>query len=91
MNKKIFEIVKGVIFETLQVDTEGVSLEDKIEDICQDSIQIFSLVMNFEKKFNYRINYGDLIKIETVGDIVDLVVQLEEKGEISSEETNFKG
>ena len=68
--------------ETLQIEPEKIDLESKIEDVCKDSIQIFSLVMAFEKKFNYKVKYEDLMRIETIRDIINLVSRLEKEGEI---------
>lgn len=67
------EIVVNLIAETLGVDRELIGLDKKIEDLCADSIQIFNLILAFEKKFDYQSRYEDLIDIETVGDIIQYI------------------
>lgn len=70
IQEKIMHEVYGVISDNLHIPRSEITLDSKIEDLCKDSIQIFSLVMAFEKKFARRLQYDELIKIETVGDIV---------------------
>jgi len=71
--------VYEVIIETLGIDRAAFDESSKIEDICKDSIQIFSLIMAFEKKFGQKVDYDDLVNIETVGDIMRLVERLGNK------------
>ncbi len=73
MEEDVFSIVRHVVAGTLHVDPDSVKMEQRIEDICEDSIQMFSLVMNFEKKFQYRVKYDDLMRIETIRDIAELI------------------
>lgn len=71
--KNVEEIVITLIAETLDIDRSLVSLDKKIEDLCADSIQIFNLILAFEKKFDYQSRYEDLASIETVGDIIQYI------------------
>ncbi len=70
---KITERVYEVINKTLEGEKKVLTLEAKIEDICKDSIQIFGLIMAFEKEFQKKVTYEDLISIETVGDVIDYI------------------
>lgn len=42
----------------------------KIDDLVTDSIELFRLIMAFEEEFHQRADYRELMKIETVADIV---------------------
>lgn len=82
MSQDIAESVKRVIAETIGVDESAIDMEKRIEDICEDSIQIFTLVMNFEKKFKYSVTYDELMRIETIRDVVNLLSRLRKEGKI---------
>lgn len=75
MNKKIdFENkVFRIIADTLGIKKERISLDSRIEELARDSIQLFELILAFEKEFRQKADYEDLINIETVGDIVKYV------------------
>lgn len=61
---------RSLIAKKLGLEDKNISNGDKIEEICRDSIQIFELVMEFEKELGKKIEYKDICEIETVGDIV---------------------
>jgi acyl carrier protein len=42
----------------------------KIDDLVTDSIELFRLIMAFEEEFQERADYRELMKIETVADII---------------------
>lgn len=71
--EEIYAQVTKVIVETLGIDASKIKPEITIEELCTDSIQIFSLIMAFEKEFQRKVEYEDLIKIETVGDIISFI------------------
>lgn len=58
------------IATTLKKDPQVVGLDVKIEDLAEDSIELFGLISSFEKEFQLEASYEDLLDIETVGDIV---------------------
>lgn len=49
---------------------EVITLESKIEDLTNDSIQLFELILAFEREFKAEADYTDLMSIETVADVV---------------------
>lgn len=73
MSNEVYSKVVDVIVKTLAIEKENVNFRSKVEDLCKDSIQIFSLIMAFEKEYGKKIEYDDIVKIETVGDIVEYV------------------
>ncbi len=74
--EKITNAVYDILREQLKINRAEITMDSKIEDLCKDSIQVFSLIMAFEKKFNRRLQYDELIRIETVGDIVKYATEV---------------
>ncbi|MDR2533090.1 MAG: acyl carrier protein [Oscillospiraceae bacterium] len=77
--KMIFEKVRSIIVEQLDVDEEKVTLTANIQDdLGADSLDIVDLVMSFEEEFDMEIPDDQVENIKTVGDIVKYI---EEKTE----------
>lgn len=75
----IFEKVRSIIVEQLDVDEEKVTLTANIQDdLGADSLDIVDLVMSFEEEFDMEIPDDQVENIKTVGDIVKYI---EEKTE----------
>jgi len=75
----IFEKVRAIIVDQLDVDEEKVTLTANIQDdLGADSLDIVDLVMSFEEEFDMEIPDDQVETIKTVGDIVKFV---EEKTE----------
>ena len=75
----IFEKVRAIIVEQLDVDEEKVTLTANIQDdLGADSLDIVDLVMSFEEEFDTEIPDEQVENIKTVGDIVKFI---EEKTE----------
>lgn len=72
-DEELWSRVTGLIGKTLSIDGSILVPETSIEDLCEDSIQIFSLIMAFEHEFGTKVRYEDLIRIETVGDIMTFI------------------
>ena len=79
--KKTIELIST----TLDIPKEKVSMEAKLVDLTADSIQLFELIIGFEKLFDVKTEYEDIIRIETPGDIVEYLVTLVEVGTDSKE------
>jgi acyl carrier protein len=75
----IFEKVRAIIVDQLDVDEEKVTLTANIQDdLGADSLDIVDLVMSFEEEFDTEIPDDQVENIKTVGDIVKYI---EEKTE----------
>ncbi|MCG2808939.1 MAG: phosphopantetheine-binding protein [Candidatus Portnoybacteria bacterium] len=66
-----------IISKSLDLDENKINLNSEIEDLTRDSIQLFELVIALEKEFGYQAKYEDLIKIITVGDIIEYIKKIE--------------
>jgi acyl carrier protein len=72
----IFDEVKEVIVEQLNVSPEEVKPESKfVEDLGADSLDVVELIMALEEKFEIQIPDSEAEKIQTVKDIVDYIEQ----------------
>ena len=75
----VFDKVKEIICDQLDLDEEKVTLEASItEDLGADSLDVVDLVMSLEEEFNIEIPDEEVENIKTVGDIVKFI---EEKTE----------
>ena len=75
----VFETVKNVVVEELDVDEDQVTLDAKIKDDLEaDSLDVFEIMNELEDKFDIQLDVEE--GIETIGDVVDFVKkQLDEK------------
>lgn len=70
----IFERVKNIIVEQLDVDEDQVTLEASfVDDLDADSLDVVELVMEFEDEFDLEIADEEAEQIVTVGDAVDYI------------------
>lgn len=77
--EEVFETVKNVVVEELEVDEDQVTLDAKIKDDLEaDSLDVFEIMNELEDKFDIQLDVEE--GIETIGDVVDFVKkQLDEK------------
>jgi len=70
----MFEEVKAVIVEALNVKAEEVTLESNLrDDLDIDSLDAVELVMELEDTFGVKIEDAEAQKFATVKDIVDFI------------------
>ncbi|HEY5525389.1 MAG TPA: acyl carrier protein [Clostridium sp.] len=67
----IFEEIREVICEQLEVTPEEVLLETTFEELGADSLDLFQVVIEIEEK--YEIQLDEAEKIKSVKDAVDFV------------------
>ena len=71
MNQEVFEQVKAIIIDKLNVDPSQVVPEARFrEDLKADSLDLVELIMAFEEGFGGTISDEDAQKITTVGEAV---------------------
>ena len=74
MAEDIFERVKKIVADRLDVDEADVKLESSFkEDLEADSLDVVELVMELEDEFYLEISDEDAEKILTVGDVVEYI------------------
>jgi acyl carrier protein len=74
MNQEIFEKIKGIIVDQLDVDADSVAPESNfITDFDADSLDTVELIMAFEEEFDIDIPDEEAEKITTVGEAVEVI------------------
>jgi acyl carrier protein len=72
----VFERVRDIIVEQLNVDPEEVTPEARFrEDLEADSLDLVELIMAFEEEFGGEISDEEAQQIETVGQAVAYIEQ----------------
>ncbi len=70
----IFERVRDILVEQLDVEEGTVTMESSItDDLGADSLDIVDLVMTLEDEFDTEIPDEDIESIKTVGDVVKYI------------------
>ena len=70
----VFEKVKGIIMDQLDVEEDAVTMEASIiDDLGADSLDVDDLVMSLEEEFDVEIPDEEVENIKTVGDIVKYI------------------
>ena len=73
-SEEIFEKVKAIIIDLLQVSEDSVTLDANfIDDLGADSLDIVELIMALEEEFDIEIPDSDAEKVVTVGDVVEYI------------------
>ncbi len=67
----MFEKMKSIIAEQLNVKEEEIKLESKFkEDLGADSLDLFELVMALEDEYSVEIPSEELTSLVTVDDVI---------------------
>ena len=73
-SEEIFEKVKAIIVEQLQVNEETVTEESSfIDDLGADSLDLVELIMALEEEFGIEIPDADAEKVVSVADVVNYI------------------
>ena len=74
MNSEIFEKVKKIIADKLDVEEDKITPESSfLDDLGADSLDIVELIMELEEEFGIEIPDEDAEKIRTVADAVKYI------------------
>ena len=77
---EVFEKVRKVVAEVFKVEESQISLETKfMDDLKAESLDIITLLMEFEEAFDKTIPDEDAEKLLSVQDAVNYVMSMEEK------------
>lgn len=73
-NDEIFERIKRIIVEQLNVSEDSVTKESSfIDDLGADSLDVVELIMALEEEFDMEIPDADAEKIVTVNNVVEYI------------------
>lgn len=70
----VFEKVKNILVEQLDVDESAVTMEAMIaDDLGADSLDVVDLLMSLEDEFSVEIPDEEIENIKTVGNLVNYI------------------
>ena len=70
----VFEDVKAMIAKQLKADPATITRETRlVEDLKADSANVMVMIMDLEDKFGIMVEDDQIMKMKTVGDVVDYV------------------
>ncbi len=70
----VFEKIKEIICEQLEVDEKKVTMESSlIDDLGADSLDLIDLVMSIEDEYDVEVPDDMIESIKTIGDVVKFI------------------
>lgn len=70
----VFEKVREILCEQLEIDPDEITLDTNIiDDLGADSLDLVDFVMSLESEFDNEIPDEDVENIKTIGDIVSYI------------------
>ena len=70
----IFDKIKDIIIEQLQVEESDISLDTNLmKDLSADSLDAVEIIMAIEEEYGIEIPDEDAENFQTVGDLVEYV------------------
>ncbi|MCQ2382080.1 MAG: acyl carrier protein [Clostridia bacterium] len=76
-NEKLKNEICGAIAKQLRKPVAEVTVDKKLkEDLNADSLDLVELMMNLEEQYHITIADEDLVKMQTIGDVVDYITKV---------------
>ena len=70
----VFETVRAMIAKQLKADESKITRETRlVEDLKADSANVMVMIMDLEDKFGIMVEDDQIMKLKTVGDVVDYI------------------
>lgn len=70
----VFDKVKDIIVDQLDVDEDKITMDSSItDDLGADSLDVVDLIMSLEEEFDIKIPDEEVENVKTVGDIVKFI------------------
>ncbi len=75
----VFEKVKAILVDQLDVEDEVVTMESVIsDDLGADSLDVVDMVMSLEEEFDIEIPDEEIENMKSVGDVVRFIESKQE-------------
>ena len=72
----VFETVRAMIAKQLKADESKITRETRlVEDLKADSANVMVMIMDLEDKFGIMVEDDQIMKMKTVGDVVDYIAK----------------
>ena len=86
IEEKVIDIVKDV----LGMEGEKVTSEDTFDNLYADSLDLIDIIIECEQEFGYPIRDDKAQNLKTVGDLVNLITDLDNKDYLESTQADLQ-
>ena len=70
----VFEKVRDMVAVQLQIDPSTITLQSRlVEDLKADSANVMVMILELESEFGIEVEDEIIMKIKTIGDVVDYI------------------
>lgn len=83
----IEEKVINIVSEVIGVDAKS---EDTFDDLYADSLDLVEIIIECEEEFGYPIRDDKAQNLKTVGDLVNLITDLDNKDYVESTQADLQ-
>lgn len=71
------EVIKQIVADVMKVDVREIGDDTTfVNDLGADSLDIFRMIMNVEEKFSIILPKDSITRINTVGDVIEIIKTL---------------
>lgn len=86
----IEEKVISIVSEVLGIESEKITSADTIDDLYVDSLDLVEIIIECEKEFSYPITDDKVQNLKTVGDLVNLITDLDNRDYLESTQADLQ-
>ena len=86
----IEEKVISIVSEVLGIGREEITSADTFDDLYADSLDLVEIIIECEKEFSYPITDDKVQNLKTVGDLVNLITDLDNKDYLESTQADLQ-
>ena len=86
----IEEKVISIVSEVLGIGREEITSADTFDDLYADSLDLVEIIIECEKEFSYPITDDKVQNLKTVGDLVNLIKDLDNKDYLESTQADLQ-
>lgn len=86
IEEKVISIVSAV----LGIESEKITSADTFDDLYVDSLDLVEIIIECEQEFGYPIKDDKVQNLKTVGDLVNLIKDLDNKDYLESTQADLQ-
>ena len=86
----IEEKVISIVSEVLGIESEKITSADTFDDLYADSLDLVEIIIECEQEFGYPIRDDRTRNLKTVGDLVNLITDLDNKDYLESTQADLQ-
>lgn len=86
----IEEKVISIVSEVLGIESEKITSADTFDDLYIDSLDLVEIIIECEQEFGYPIKDDKVQNLKTLGDLVNLIKDLDNKDYLESTQADLQ-